>query len=121
MVRVEQTNSQLVPVLPVTISVSEESSSTAFVPTHHLTRLVPTKIINVTGMTIYWFQRGFRGRTDPAVDCAMITIRQGVSTFDLSYYPTKDSPQIVQRLELTELGKAIEDLIGAGFPVSKTT
>lgn len=81
-----------------------------------LAQLIPDKIIDSLDNRIYWFKRGPKKGTD----FAMLIITRGKNTFRLQYYPKEGEPQFAKDLEMSQLAAAIEDLIGAGFPVRRT-
>jgi hypothetical protein len=85
-------------------------------PAAQFSRLVPDKIVDWLGHTAYWFKRG----AGKGTDFAMIIKDHGKTTFRLQYYPLDGGPQIVTDLALDMLPAAIDDLIGAGFPVART-
>lgn len=80
-------------------------------------RLVVDRTVSVLDFTVYTFQRSKstankRGHRDGA----MITVPRHGTTFKLSYYPLSGENQIVEELPVSELAKAVDDLVSAGFP-----
>ena len=85
-------------------------------------RLIVDRTISTSSYTLYVFTRGpqtsrYARDAENARDLAMITVdSRDHSTFKLSYWPKGGDTQIVEALRASELGRAIEDLVGAGFP-----
>lgn len=88
-----------------------------------LAQLVPEKIIRVYDKTIYTFLRS-GGKTlgqlkmDRSLprEAAMMIFPRGRETFTLSYYPLEGDAQFVKELPMSDLRKAVDDLVQAGFP-----
>lgn len=95
-------------------------------PVSSLDRLVVHQRVGMSDRIclVYWLAgdrpSSWGGRKSPR-DMATIALFSDSRTFTLSYYPKdSDQIQITGRLDISLLPSAVDDLVAAGFPVSRT-